>query len=131
MPVNIGLTFIIGGTLGWVVVKLLRPERHLGGLVIAMCSAGNSEFQDHSAVVVFLSPTVALRSGSPVVFRLTGNLGNLMLIVVPAICNESRSPFGETAVCRSRSLSYSSFSMAVKLQPATPQRPSFVLSDVI
>ncbi|CAA7391217.1 unnamed protein product [Spirodela intermedia] len=81
MPVNIGLTFVIGGTLGWVVVKLLRPEPHLGGLIIAMCSAGN--------------------------------LGNLMLIVVPAICNESRSPFGETAICRSRGLSYSSFSMAL------------------
>ncbi|CAA6655840.1 unnamed protein product [Spirodela intermedia] len=81
MPVNIGLTFVIGGTLGWVVVKLLRPEPHLGGLIIAMCSAGN--------------------------------LGNLMLIVVPAICNENRSPFGETAICRSRGLSYSSFSMAL------------------
>lgn len=41
MPVNIGLTFLFGGILGWIVVKILKPERHLEGLVIATCSAGD------------------------------------------------------------------------------------------
>ncbi|XP_078448451.1 protein PIN-LIKES 7-like [Wolffia australiana] len=81
MPVNIGLTFLIGGVLGWLVVKILRPEPHLRGLVIAACSAAN--------------------------------LGNLMVIITPAICSESPSPFGETAACHSRALSYSSLSMAL------------------
>uniref|UniRef100_A0A1D1ZJ72 Putative transporter C5D6.04 n=1 Tax=Anthurium amnicola TaxID=1678845 RepID=A0A1D1ZJ72_9ARAE len=81
MPVNIGLTFLIGGTLGWIAAKLLRPQRHLQGLIIATCSAGN--------------------------------LGNLMIIVVPAICDEDRSPFGEPGICRPRALSYASFSMAL------------------
>lgn len=80
MPVNIGLTFLIGGILGWVVVKLLKPLPHLEGLVIATCSSGN--------------------------------LGNLLLIVVPAICNEDGSPF-DRATCRSVGLSYASFSMAL------------------
>ncbi|MGD7201733.1 AEC family transporter, partial [Ralstonia pseudosolanacearum] len=39
MPVNIGLVFLIGGILGWILVKLLKPEPHLEGLVIATCSA--------------------------------------------------------------------------------------------
>ena len=39
-----------------------------------------------------------------------------MVIVVPAICNETRSPFRETTLCRSHALFYSSFSMAVKLR---------------
>lgn len=40
MPVNIGFTFLFGGVLGWIVVKVLKPEKHLEGLVIATCSAG-------------------------------------------------------------------------------------------
>ena len=40
MPVNIGLTFLFGGILGWVAVKILRPKPHLEGLIIATCSSG-------------------------------------------------------------------------------------------
>nr|DAD46522.1 TPA_asm: hypothetical protein HUJ06_016459 [Nelumbo nucifera] len=81
MPVNIGLIFLIGGILGWIVVKILKPEPHLEGLIIAACSAGN--------------------------------LGNLMLIVVPAICDEDGSPFADNKFCSSAGLSYASFSMAL------------------
>ena len=42
-----------------------------------------------------------------------GNLGNLIIIIVPAICNENGSPFGDTETCRSIGVSYASFSMAV------------------
>ncbi|MBD4786833.1 hypothetical protein GUG12_24150, partial [Xanthomonas citri pv. citri] len=31
MPVNIGLTFLSGGTLGWIAAKLIKPEPHLEG----------------------------------------------------------------------------------------------------
>lgn len=81
MPINIGITFLVGGIVGWIVVKLLRPKPHLEGLIIATCSSGN--------------------------------LGNLLLIVVPAICNENGSPFGNRNVCSSVGLSYASFSMAL------------------
>lgn len=40
-----------------------------------------------------------------------GNLGNLLLIIVHAICREKVSPFGEN--CSTVGLSYASFSMAV------------------
>jgi len=43
----------------------------------------------------------------------SGNLGNLLLIIVPAICNEDGSPFGNRNVCSSVGLSYASFSMAL------------------
>ncbi|XP_026659611.2 protein PIN-LIKES 7 isoform X4 [Phoenix dactylifera] len=81
MPINIGIIFSIGGILGWVVVKILKPEHHLEGLVIASCSAGN--------------------------------LGTLLLIIIPAICNEDRNPFGESSDCKTLGLSYASFSMAL------------------
>ncbi|GMN28638.1 hypothetical protein TIFTF001_002115 [Ficus carica] len=81
MPVNIALTFIFGGILGWILVKILRPKPHLEGLIIATCSSGN--------------------------------LGNLLLIIVPAICKEEGSPFGDSQVCSSVGLSYASFSMAL------------------
>ncbi|KAF9682088.1 hypothetical protein SADUNF_Sadunf05G0072000 [Salix dunnii] len=81
MPVNIGFTFLIGGILGWILVKILRPKPHLEGLVIATCSSGN--------------------------------LGNLLLIIIPAICTEDGSPFGDGSICTSVGLSYASFSMAL------------------
>lgn len=81
MPVNIAVTFLIGGMLGWIVVKLLKPKPYLEGLVIATCASGN--------------------------------LGNLLLIIVPAICNEDNSPFGDKSACSSVGLSYASFSMAL------------------
>ncbi|KAK8717640.1 hypothetical protein V6N13_044901 [Hibiscus sabdariffa] len=81
MPVNIGITYLVGGVVGWIVVKILRPKPHLEGLIIATCSSGN--------------------------------MGNLLLIVVPAICNEDGSPFGNSSVCNSAGLSYASFSLAI------------------
>lgn len=81
MPINIAITFLIGGALGWVAVKILRPERHLEGLIMANCSAGN--------------------------------LGNLMLMIIPAVCGEAGSPFGDESSCSVRGISYVSLSMAL------------------
>ncbi|XP_006660956.1 protein PIN-LIKES 7-like [Oryza brachyantha] len=82
MPVNIGITFIVGGTLGWIACQILKPPQHFRGMIIAFCSAGN--------------------------------LGNLLLIIVPAVCDEDGNPFGkDRSLCRSRGLSYSSLSMAL------------------
>ncbi|XP_031117431.1 protein PIN-LIKES 7-like [Ipomoea triloba] len=81
MPINIGLTFLFGGILGWIAVKVLKPKPHLEGLIIATCSSGN--------------------------------LGNLLLIIIPAICNEDGSPFGDKSVCSTIGMSYASFSMAL------------------
>lgn len=40
MPINIGITFLVGGTLGWIAAKLIKPKPQLEGLLIAMCSTG-------------------------------------------------------------------------------------------
>lgn len=40
MPINIGLTFICGGILGWIAIKVIKPKPHLEGLIMAMCSTG-------------------------------------------------------------------------------------------
>ncbi|PWA62867.1 auxin efflux carrier family protein [Artemisia annua] len=81
MAVNIGITFLCGGTLGWIAVKLIKPEPHIEGLIIAMCA--------------------------------TGDLGNILLLIIPAICTQSGSPFGDHNSCKAIGLSYSSFSMAL------------------
>ncbi|KAG8383711.1 hypothetical protein BUALT_Bualt04G0042300 [Buddleja alternifolia] len=81
MPVNIGITFVVGAVFGWIAVKIVKPEPHIKGLIVAMCSSGN--------------------------------LGNILLIVVPAICKENGSPFGDKEVCTRVGLSYVSFSMAL------------------
>ncbi|KAJ4966563.1 hypothetical protein NE237_018412 [Protea cynaroides] len=81
MPINMGLTFLFGGILGWIFVKILKPEPYLEGLIIATCSSGN--------------------------------MGNLLVIVIPAVCNEDGSPFGDPDVCNYAAVSYISFSMAL------------------
>ncbi|KAL8200333.1 hypothetical protein R6Q57_011672 [Mikania cordata] len=81
MPINIGVTFLCGGILGWAAVKIIKPKPHLEGLIIAMCS--------------------------------TGNFANLLLIMLPAICTDDGSPFGDHNVCKTKGLSYASFSMAL------------------
>lgn len=81
MPVNVGLTFLIGGIAGWILVKLLKPNLKVEGLIIAACSSGN--------------------------------MGNLPIVVIPAICDEKGGPFGARDVCRNNALSYASFSMAL------------------
>ncbi|KAI4330422.1 hypothetical protein MLD38_028712 [Melastoma candidum] len=81
MPVNIGIIFLIGGFLGWLLVKLTRPEPYLEGLIVASCSAAN--------------------------------LGNLPIIIIPAICANEGSPFGDRATCRAAGIAYASFSMAL------------------
>ncbi|KAF0905813.1 hypothetical protein E2562_008863 [Oryza meyeriana var. granulata] len=49
-----------------------------------------------------------------IAFCSAGNLGNLLLIIVPAVCDEDGNPFGkDRSRCRSRGLSYSSLSMAL------------------
>lgn len=44
---------------------------------------------------------------------LAGNLGNLVYIIVLAVCKESSSPFGAADVCYKNGLAYASLSMAV------------------
>lgn len=80
---NIGLTFVFGASLGWIVVKLLRPQPYIANLVLAICSAGN--------------------------------LGNILLIIIPAICKQNGSPFGDANACSTLGLSYVSYSMAVRV----------------
>ena len=43
-----------------------------------------------------------------------GNLGNLPLIIVPAVCREKGSPFGAPDVCHTYGMAYASLSMAVR-----------------
>ncbi|KAK3410610.1 hypothetical protein EUGRSUZ_J02568 [Eucalyptus grandis] len=43
----------------------------------------------------------------------SGNLGNLPLIIIPAVCKEQGSPFGEPDVCYKYGMAYASISMAI------------------
>lgn len=44
MPVNVAFTFLIGGILGWIAVKVLGPKPHLEGLIIATCASGQLNY---------------------------------------------------------------------------------------
>ncbi|CAK8561840.1 unnamed protein product [Lathyrus sativus] len=81
MPVNILSTFILGSALAWLVIKVTRPPKHLEGLILGCCSAGN--------------------------------LGNLPIIIIPAICKEKGSPFGDPDICHKYGMAYVSLSMAI------------------
>ncbi|XP_057544493.1 protein PIN-LIKES 3-like [Amaranthus tricolor] len=78
---NVLLTFLIGSAMGWVLAKLTKAPKHVKGLIVASCSAGN--------------------------------LGNLPLIILPAMCKEKGSPFGAPDVCERNGLAYASLSLAL------------------
>ncbi|CAH9098365.1 unnamed protein product [Cuscuta epithymum] len=42
-----------------------------------------------------------------------GNLGYLMLIIIPAVCEEKNSPFGDSSTCSTNGKAYASLSMAI------------------
>ncbi|XP_028776754.1 protein PIN-LIKES 3-like [Neltuma alba] len=42
-----------------------------------------------------------------------GNLGNLPIVIIPAICKEKGSPFGDPDVCHKYGMAYASLSMAL------------------
>ncbi|PNY02181.1 auxin efflux carrier protein, partial [Trifolium pratense] len=42
-----------------------------------------------------------------------GNLGNLPIIIIPAICKDKGSPFGDPDVCYQYGMAYASLSMAI------------------
>ncbi|XVF23417.1 hypothetical protein REPUB_Repub13aG0036000 [Reevesia pubescens] len=42
MPVNLLLTFVIGSILAWLLIKITRTPKHLQGIIIGCCSAGNT-----------------------------------------------------------------------------------------
>ncbi|CAN0865112.1 Protein PIN-LIKES 1 [Linum grandiflorum] len=42
-----------------------------------------------------------------------GNLGNMLLIILPAVCHEKGSPFGDVETCNALGLAYGSVSLAV------------------
>ncbi|XP_020992308.1 protein PIN-LIKES 3-like [Arachis duranensis] len=81
MPINILATFILGSGLGWIVIKITRPPKHIEGLIVGCCSAGN--------------------------------LGNLLVIIIPATCKEKGSPFGDPDLCYQYGMAYATLSMAI------------------
>ncbi|KAK1587395.1 hypothetical protein Q3G72_012407 [Acer saccharum] len=42
-----------------------------------------------------------------------GNLGNMLFIIIPTVCKERGSPFGNANVCYNQGMAYSSLSMAI------------------
>ncbi|KAF7141020.1 hypothetical protein RHSIM_Rhsim06G0002300 [Rhododendron simsii] len=42
-----------------------------------------------------------------------GNLGNILIIIIPAVCKDKGSPFGAPDVCHQYGMAYASLSMAV------------------
>lgn len=114
MPINILITFIIGSALGWILIKVTRAPQHLKGLILGCCAAGNAFFAGNR---IFLRSEFNIKWDYPFMFFLnwnwTGNLGNLPLIIVPAVCKEEGSPFGDPDVCHANGMAYASLSMAV------------------
>ncbi|XP_059291878.1 protein PIN-LIKES 3-like [Lycium ferocissimum] len=64
------------------------------------------------AVIQITRPPKDLR-GLVVGCCAAGNLGNMLLIIIPAVCKEKGSPFGDPDVCHTYGMGYASLSMAV------------------
>ncbi|XP_047267366.1 protein PIN-LIKES 1 isoform X4 [Capsicum annuum] len=64
------------------------------------------------AVLQITRPSQHLR-GLVVGCCAAGNLGNMLLIIIPAVCKEKGSPFGDPGICHTYGMGYASLSMAV------------------
>ncbi|KAL1810901.1 hypothetical protein ACET3Z_020966 [Daucus carota] len=56
---------------------------------------------------------VNLLTKPPPHLRQWRNLGNILIIIVPAVCKESGTPFGAADVCSTYAMAYASLSMAI------------------
>ncbi|KAL9225694.1 hypothetical protein vseg_001588 [Gypsophila vaccaria] len=81
MALNILITFVIGSGLGFIIVHITRAPRHLRGLILGCCAAGN--------------------------------MGNMLFIIIPAVCKEKGTPFGAPDECHTFGMAYASLSMAI------------------
>ncbi|KAL8088287.1 hypothetical protein AgCh_038170 [Apium graveolens] len=45
--------------------------------------------------------------------KIDGNLGNIVIIIIPAVCQKKGTPFGAADVCSTYAMSYASLSMAI------------------
>lgn len=109
MPLNVLLTFIIGSFLGWLVIKITKPPSHLHGIIVGCCAAGKNFYN----IIIIILLKFCFVLGDHCYENPTGNLGNMPLIIIPAICNEKGSPFGDPETCEKYGLSYVALSMAV------------------
>lgn len=54
----------------------------------------------------------------------------MLLIIIPAVCKESGSPFGDPDVCNDHGVAYASLSMAVCVLVAHYQKLLFILNSM-
>ncbi|KAH9717418.1 protein PIN-LIKES 1 [Citrus sinensis] len=71
----------------------------------------NARKQLNSVVFFVFSPAI-VGSNLAKTITLERNLGNLPLIIIPAICREKNSPFGDPEICHKYGMTYVSLSMA-------------------
>ncbi|CAO2831206.1 unnamed protein product [Amaranthus hypochondriacus] len=57
---NVLLTFLIGSAMGWVLAKLTKAPKHVKGLIVASCSAGNL-----GNFPLIILPAMCKEKGSP------------------------------------------------------------------
>jgi auxin efflux carrier family protein len=100
--------------LGWIACNILKLPQHFRGLIISFCSAGWVSSPGLHVSFLFM---YAMLMSIMALLTNAGNLGNLLLIIVPAVCDEDGNPFGrDRDIGRSRGLSYSPLSMAVRME---------------
>ncbi|KAM5574010.1 protein PIN-LIKES 3-like [Rosa sericea] len=64
-------------------------------------------------ILILLTRTPPHLRGLTVGCCAAGNLGTMLLIIIPAVCEEKGSPFGAPDVCYAYGLAYASLSMAI------------------
>ncbi|CAN6224928.1 unnamed protein product [Urochloa humidicola] len=64
-------------------------------------------------IVIKITRTPAKLKGLVLGCCSAGNVGNIFMIIIPALCKEKGSPFGAPDACQSYGLAYSSLSLAI------------------
>ena len=64
-------------------------------------------------ILVKITRTPQHLKGLVIACSSAANLGNMLLIILPAICEETNSPFGDSSTCSANGEAYASLSLAV------------------
>ncbi|EOY17535.1 Uncharacterized protein TCM_042347 [Theobroma cacao] len=64
-------------------------------------------------ILVKIARTPRHLQGLVIACSSAANLGNMLLIILPAICEETNSPFGDSSTCAAYGEAYASLSLAI------------------
>ncbi|KAK4777114.1 hypothetical protein SAY86_005802 [Trapa natans] len=107
IPMNIVLATISGSVIGFIVASIVHPPYPFFKFTIIQIGIGES-FLGGCSSTVCVSYKATTSSDIGVTYA-TGNIGNVPLVLIAALCRDRNNPFGDSDKCSTDGTAYISF----------------------